>query len=319
MLSRVAENLYWLGRYLERAENMARIAAVNYKASVEEHTADEDEAMLWDALVRAIGTEDAYAEARALTPDLAPGDWLIFSHENAGSLRSTIARARGLARELREHISREVFEEINLLYLASSEADPQHGLRPYTATVQRGVAATFGLYDNTVLFDEGREWFRCGMFIERADMTSRIIDAKYYMLLPSLADVDGPLDRYRWLAILRSASAHEAFRKRYRGSIRGQRVAELLILDASFPRSLRFCVSALGRHFGLATSGAPRMHSLPVTRELAILDLDLGSTGIAEIMRSGLHEFLGEFQGRINHVHNSAMNDILRALPASMP
>ncbi len=319
MLSRVAENLYWLGRYLERAENMARIAAVNYKASVEEHADDEDEAMLWDALVRAIGTQAAYAEARAVSPNLAPGEWLIFSRENPGSLRSTIARARGLARELREHISREVFEEINLLYLASNEADSTHGLRPYTATVQRGVAATFGLYDNTVLYDEGREWFRCGMYIERADMTSRTIDAKYYMLFPSLADVDGPLDRYRWLAILRSASAHEAFRKRYRGSIRGQRVAELLILDSSFPRSLRFCVSALGRHFGLATSGAPRMHSLPVTRELAILDLDLGSTGIAEIMRTGLHEFLGEFQGRINRVHNSTMSDILRALPASMP
>lgn len=319
MLSRVAENLYWLGRYLERAENIARIAAVNYKASVEEHAEDEDDAVLWDALIRAIGTEEAYVEERAAHPGLAPGEWLIFSHENAGSLRSTIAHARGLARELREHISREVFEEINLLYLASSEADPSQGLRPYTATVQRGVAATFGLYDNTVLYDEGREWLRCGMFIERADMTSRIIDAKYYMLLPSIADVDGPLDRYRWLAILRSASAHEAFRKRYRGSIRATRVAELLLLDATFPRSLRFCVAALVRHFGLATAGGPRMHSLPVTRELALLDLDLGSTGIAEIMQDGLHEFLGEFQGRLNHVHGCMMNDILRALPASMP
>ena len=319
MLSRVAENLYWLGRYLERAENMARIAAVNYKASVEERADDEDEAVQWDALVRAIGTDAAYAQAQAVTPDLAPGDWLLFAHENPGSLRSTIARARGLARELREHLSREVFEEINLLYLASMEADPARGLRPYTATVQRGVAATFGLYDNTVLFDEGREWFRCGMFIERADMTSRIIDAKYYMLLPSIADVDGPLDRYRWLAILRSASAHEAFRKRYRGSIRGTRVAELLILDAAFPRSLRFCIAALGRHFGLATAGGPRMHALPVTRELALLDLDLGSTGISEIMQTGLHEFLKEFQGRVNHVHTCMMNDILRALPASMP
>lgn len=319
MLSRVAENLYWLGRYLERAENMARIAAVNYRASFEERAAGEDEAVQWDALVHAIGSDEGYLEARAARPDLQPGEWLLFSAENPGSLRSTVGRARGLARELREHISREVFEEINLLYLASNEADPRRGLRPYTATVQRGVAATFGLYDNTVLYDEGREWFRCGMYIERADMTSRIIDAKYYMLLPSIADVDGPLDRYGWLAILRSASAHEAFRKRYRGSIRGERVAELLILDAAFPRSLRFCVSALGRHFGLATAGAPRMHSLPVTRELALLDLDLGSTGIGEVMRTGLHEFLGEFQGRVNRVHNSTMNDILRALPASMP
>ena len=201
-----------------------------------------------------------------------------------------------------------MFEEINLLYLASTDAEASQGLRPYTAMVQRDVAATIGLYDNTVLFDEGREWLHCGMFIERADMTSRIIDAKYYMLLPSLADVDGPLDRYHWLAILRSASAHEAFRKRYRGSIRASRVAELLMLDPAFPRSLRFCVTARERHYKLATAGAPRMRALPVTRELALLDLELGSTSTENIMHDGLHEFLREFQSRLNRVHSSIMD-----------
>ncbi len=319
MLSRVAENLYWLGRYLERAENVARLAAVNYRASVEERSPDEDEAVLWDALVQAIGSDAAYAEAAGSERDLSSGEWLIFSARNPGSLVSTITRARGLARELREHISREVFEEINLLYLASDESAASRGLRSYTATVQRGVAATMGLYDNTVLFDEGGEWLRCGMFIERADMTSRIIDAKYYMLLPSLADVDGPLDRYHWLAILRSASAHEAFRKRYRGSIRGTRVAELLMLDSAFPRSLRFCVSALERHYKLATAGTPRMRALPVARELALMDLELGSTSTGDIMTSGLHEFLREFQVRVNRVHTTITDEIFHAVPASMP
>ena len=93
----------------------------------------------------------------------------------------------------------------------------------------------------------------------------------------------------------------------------------MLILDAGFPRSLRFCVGALERNFGLATTSTPRMHALPVARELALLGLDLGSTNIGEIMRGGLHEFLGEFQGRLNRVHSLAMNEILRALPASMP
>ncbi len=319
MLSRVAENLYWLGRYLERAENMARIAAVNYRASVEERSPDEDEAVLWDALIRAIGSNAAYRAAAESEGELAPGQWLIFSPRNPGSLRSTIGRARGLARELREHISREVFEEINQLYLASSDSAPSRGLRSYTALVQRGIAATIGLYDNTVLFDEGREWLRCGMFIERADMTSRIIDAKYYMLLPSLADVDGPLDRYHWLAILRSASAHEAFRKRYHGSIQGPRVAELLMLDSAFPRSLRFCVTALERHYKLATAGTPRMRALPVARELALLDLELSSTSTDDIIRDGLHEFLREFQARLNRIHSSVMDDILHAVPASAP
>ena len=318
MLSRVAENLYWLGRYLERAENVARMAAVNYNTSVEQRAGGGDDANLWDALVAALGAEDAYAAAREANPGIVPGDWLIFGEDNPNSLRADVTQARTLARELRDHISREVFEEINLLYLSTSRASMEAGLRPFTASVQRSVAATIGLYDNTVLMDEGREWFRCGLFIERADMTSRIIDAKYFILLPSPADVGGPLDRYQWMAILRSASAHEADRKRYRGAITGDRVAELLMFDQGFPRSLRFCVAALDRHYGLATAHTPRLQALPAARELALLDLDLSAASTRDVLGLGLHEFLDEFQVRLQRVHDAIAEHILRALPRSV-
>lgn len=317
MLSRVAENLYWLGRYLERAENVARMAEVNYNASVEQRAAGGDDSQLWTALVRALDAEEEYAAAVTATPDLSPGDWLIFSESNPNSLRSTVTLARSLARELREHISREVFEEINLLYLSATRAPYTAGMRPFTASVKRTVAAIVGLFDNTVLLNEGREWLRCGLFIERADMTSRIVDAKYFILLPSPADVGGTLDTYQWMGILRSASALEAFRKRYRGAITGKRVAELLMLDDDFPRSLRFCVSTFTRHFERATEATPRQQALPAARELALLELDLGAADAEEVVEAGLHEFLDEFQARLARVHDAMRDGIFRAVPTA--
>lgn len=317
MLSRVAENLYWLGRYLERAENVARMAEVNYNASVEQRAAGGDDAELWAALIGALDAEEEYAAAVAATPGLSPGDWLIFSEANPNSLRSTVSLARSLARELREHLSREVFEEINLLYLSAVRAPHTAGVRPFTASVKRTVAAIVGLFDNTVLLNEGREWLRCGLFIERADMTSRIVDAKYFILLPSPEDVGGTLDTYQWMGILRSASALEAYRKRYRGAITGIHVAELLMLDDDFPRSLRFCVSAFTRHFERATEATPPQQALLAAQELALLRLELGATSAEVVVHDGLHEFIDEFQTRLGSVHDAIVGRIFRAVPAA--
>ncbi len=317
MLSRVAENLYWLGRYLERAENVARMAEVNYNASVEQRAAGGEDAELWTALIGALDAEAEYAEAAAATPGLSLGDWLIFSDANPNSLRSTVSLARSLARELRDHISREVFEEINLLYLSAAREPYTAGMRPFTASVKRTVAATVGLFDNTVLLDEGREWLRCGLFIERADMTSRIVDAKYFILLPSPQDVGGTLDTYQWMGILRSASALEAFRKRYRGAITGVHVAELLMLDDDFPRSLRFCVASLSMHFERATEATPRQQALLAAQELALLQLELGATSAEVVVRDGLHEFIDEFQVRLGGVHDAIVDGIFHTVPAA--
>jgi len=317
MLSRVAENLYWLGRYLERAENVARMAEVNYNASVEQRADGGEDAELWSALLGALDAREAFEAAHRTDPTLSPGHWLIFSEANPASLRSTVGLARSLARELREHVSREVFEEINLLYLSAARAPHATGMRPFTASVKRTVAAIIGLFDNTVLLNEGREWLRCGLFIERADMTSRIVDAKYFILLPSPQDVGGTLDTYQWMGILRSASALEAFRKRYRGAITGVHVAELLMLDEDFPRSLRFCVAALARHFERATEATPRAQALPAARELAVLQLELGAAYAAEIVESGLHEFLDEFQVGLGRIHHAMTDGMFRASPVA--
>src|SRR5690606_5495172 len=232
------------------------------------------------------------------------------------SLVSTIARARALARETREYLSREVFEEINRLYLSTSRASTQHQALPALyANVKRSVAAILGMFDNTVVLSEGREWFRVGLFLERADMTARIIDAKYFVLLPTVQDVGGPIDRYQWMAVLRSASALEAFRKEHRGPVTGPRVVSMLMFDRNFPRSLAFSVAALRRHFERATRDTPDTRVIRAAREVALIELDLRAANAADVIHTNLHQFLDEYETRLNTIDRALAEDIFRASP----
>ena len=333
MLARTAENLYWLGRYLERADNVARLADVNLAASTEQIAGTAADA--WEAVIATLGAQEAYEAAQAQVQSqqgqhqqqavalsgssavLSPAEFLIFSPQYPNSLVSTIGRARSLARESREYLSREVFEEINRLYLSTARASTQQQALPALyANVKRSVAAILGMFDNTVVLTEGREWFRVGLFLERADMTARIIDTKYFVLLPSLHDVGGPIDRYQWIAVLRSASALEAFRKEHRGPVTGRRVVSMLMFDRNFPRSLAFSVAALRRHFERATAETPDRRVVRAAREAALIELDLRSANADNVVSSGLHEFLDEYEARLNAIDLALQEDIFRARPA---
>jgi uncharacterized alpha-E superfamily protein len=320
MLSRTAENLYWLGRYLERAENVARMVDVEYHAEIEAGAISGETGNTWDALITATGAHDLYAEANANSASedgIQPGDFLVLSIDNPNSIRSVVTNARNLARGLREFISREIWSEINGLYLVLSRRYhlEQAEVFDICNTIKRSIETVFGLYDNTVLLEEGREWFRGGAYIERADMTSRILDAKYHILLPDVADVGGPLDRFQWAAILRSASAWEAFRKTTRGTVSAPRVTELLIHNPQFPRSLIFCLMALLRHYKNATAASPPPMRAPAERAITLLQLDVAGVTTADIVESGLHEFLDEFQKRLIDIDAALSESIFRALP----
>ncbi len=320
MLSRVAENLYWLGRDLERVENIARMAEVSHAVAIE--TGGENgEQQAWDAVLAATGSLELYAAASEDDPLLTPAEFLLLSSANPNSLRRTLVIARTLARELREQLSREVWEEVNSIYLdvyatRSDFSDFRNGMHAFCDQVRSGVASILGLFDNTVLMDEGRDWFRCGVYLERADMTSRIVDTKYFVLLPSSQDVGGAVDRAQWVSVLRSASAWQAFRMTHRGAITGPRVATMLVRSEQFPRSLYFCVRAFRRHFEAATDHTPATQTLNVARELALLDLDLRSIDEAALVRQGLHEFMDGFQGRLIDVDRLIHEHIFRVVPS---
>jgi len=353
MLARTAENLYWLGRFLERAENVARLADVNLQVSTELVPGGSGEA--WDAVIATLGAREAYDAARAevearaaaysqaygqsqtmsqatgqymgqsqgyagntmaARPALSPADFLIYSNEYSGSLRSTVTLARNLARETREYLSREVFEEINRLYLTMNRAVTEDQPLPVIySNVKRSVSAILGMFDNTVVLSEGREWFRCGIFLERADMTARIIDTKYFVLLPRVEDIGGPLDRYQWMAVLRSASALEAFRKQQRGAVTGPRVVAMRMFDQDFPRSLAFSVAALRRHFERATEATPDARAIRAAREVMMLELDLRAANAADVITHGLHDFLDEYEARLNAIDTALAEDIFRVRP----
>lgn len=319
MLSRVAENLYWLGRNLERAENISRMAEVSYFASVEAGGLDADP-QLWDAVITATGAHARFEEARQADPLVSPGEFLLLSTENPNSLRSTLNYARRLARGLREHLSGDVWEEINRIYLEVRRAGPVGGsdMAEFYDSVRRSIAAIFGLFDNTVQLDEGRDWFRCGIFIERADMTSRIIDAKSYVVLPAGQEVGGSIDRVQWTSVLRSAGARQAFRMTHRAPPSGPAVAAMLVLSERFPRSLRFCVRAFRRHYEGATALTPPAVSVHVSRELALLDLDLASLDERRLIDERLHDFLDTFQARLSGIDEHLHGQIFRLIPSSV-
>ncbi len=311
MLSRVAENLYWLGRYLERAENIARMARVEHEVSLE--SGQE----IWHSLVSTTASNQLFWDTLAESPDLTHSEFLIYSMKNPASLRSTLVRARELARGLREHISREAWEEINALYLflAMRKEYIAHDIHEFCTETQRRTQTILGLYDNTVLRDEGREWFRCGMYLERADMTSRIIDAKYHILLPGGDSVGGPFDRFQWMAVLRSASAREAYRRMGNSEVDGIRVAQLLVFSQEFPRSLAFCVQALLRHYQQGAAEAPKRRRAAAERGIALLNLDIGAMDMEQLISEGLHEFLDSLQQRLIEIDRAITDDIFRAVP----
>ncbi|MYB21721.1 MAG: alpha-E domain-containing protein [Chloroflexi bacterium] len=312
MLSRVAENLFWLGRYLERAENIARMARVEHEVSLE--SGQE----IWHSLVSTTASNQLFWDTLADSPDLTHSEFLIYSMQNPASLRATLVRARELARGLREHISREVWEEINALYLylALRKEYIASDIQQFCTETQRRTQTILGLYDNTVLRDEGREWFRCGMYLERADMTSRIIDAKYHILLPRGDSVGGPFDRFQWMAVLRSASAREAYWRMGNSEVDGIIVAQLLVFSQEFPRSLAFCVQALQRHFHQATGQTPKRRRAGAERGITLLHLDIGARDMDQLIDEGLHEFIDDFQQRLIDIDRSITDDIFRAEPS---
>ena len=319
MLSRVAENLYWLGRNLERVENISRMAEVSYFASVEAGGLDADP-QIWDAVITATGGHARFEEAQEAHPNVSPSEFLLLSTDNPNSLRSTLNYARNLARQLREHLSGDVWEEINRLYLEVRRAGPVGGsdMAEFYDSVRRSIAAIFGLFDNTVQLDEGRDWFRCGIFMERADMTSRIIDAKSYVVLPSGQEVGGSIDRVQWTSVLRSAGARQAFRMTHRAPPSGPAVAAMLVLSERFPRSLRFCIRAFRRHYEGATALTPPAAAVHVSRELALLDLDLSSLDERRLTDERLHDFLDTFQARLIGIDEHLHEQIFRLIPVSV-
>jgi uncharacterized alpha-E superfamily protein len=307
MLSRVADSLYWLSRYIERAENTARILDVNLQVTLDsDHRGAEDEKRDWQPILATLEDQTLFNSLHNATNAETVCAFVTFAPENPGSICSCVARARENARTVREYISSEMWERVNSLYLwlISPEARRLYeasGIDFYRRIVDYSHQF-HGTTNATLTHGEGWHFLQFGKYIERADSSSRILDLKYHILLPSGEDVGGTIDTVQWQAVLKSCSGLEAYRKLHRGQVNPWSVAEFIILHDTFPRSIRFCADGLDSALH-RISGCGRDHfSNQAERLSGRLVSDLNYATIGEILKFGLHEYLDGIQGRLNKI-----------------
>jgi uncharacterized alpha-E superfamily protein len=296
MLSRTADNLYWLSRYVERAEYLARILDATQRLSALPlaYVGTSNE---WESAVATAGCASAFYKIYDEANEDNVTDFLAFSTVNHSSIRSCFEQARHNARAVRTALTMEMWDAINGTWLelkrygngASSRDELSHFLR----WVQESSLRYDGSAYRTMLRNDAYWFSRLGVFVERADNTARILDVKYHLLLPENERIGGPLDYFQWAAILRSVSALTAYHWVYRESLKPWLVADLLILKDEMPRSLGACYQEIVRNLDEIATAYGRQG--PAQRQARGIRTRLQNSRMDGIFQRGLHEFIGEF------------------------
>jgi uncharacterized alpha-E superfamily protein len=301
MLSRVADSIYWLNRYIERAENIARFVDVNLNLLLDSPPGVEQQ---WEPLIRTTGDLTLFKERYGEPTIDNVIQFLAFDKDYANSILSCLTAARENARSVREIISSEMWEQVNTFYHQVKDTVSTHHLSnwpDFFAQVKLSSHLFAGVMDATMSHNEAWHFGQLGRLIERADKTARILDVKYFILLPSVQDIGTALDELQWIALLKSASAYEMYRK-CQHRISPQTVVSFLVLDREFPRSIQFCLLQAEASLHHITGTTAGMWTNPAERTLGKLRSELDFITIEEIIQSGLHEFLDQIQSQLNLV-----------------
>lgn len=314
MLSRVANSIYWMSRYLERAENVARFIDVNLNLTLD---LGEGVRQQWEPLVAISGDLETFGTRyRNATRDSVLR-FLAFDLENPNSIASCLRSARENARTIREILPTELWEELNKIYLAVRGTDPDAVVdQPHELLmlVKNGSHLIVGLAEASMSHGEGWHFAQMGRLLERADKTSRILDVKYFILLPSASEVGTPVDLIQWSALLKSASAFQMYH-RSRGRITPAQIADFLILDRAFPRSMHFCLIHAENSLTRIT-GSPRGRGTTTAeQQLSRLGSQFDFAYIDDIIEEGLHEFIDRFQTRLNLVDDAIFETFFAVRP----
>lgn len=301
LLGRTANGLFWMHRYIERAENMARIVDAGLRMAL---TKTSDAPEEWSSVVVSAGVEDAFkAKHDAFTAETV-SDFILRDRDNVSSVMSCIETARSNARMVRTALTREAWEAVNeaWMVLGNSLARPvpESELPPVLDQIKRLTALIRGAFHGTMLRNEIFDFARIGTFIERADNTARILDVKYYVLLPSISYVGTTLDNYQWESILRSVSAHRSYRWVYDVDYRPANIADYLILNGRMPRSLHFSYRNIVDNLGFLQEDYGLGHPCQTTAQKTLSTLK--GNNISQIFEFGLHEFLTGFIVQNNRV-----------------
>jgi uncharacterized alpha-E superfamily protein len=300
MLSRTADNLYWIARYIERAETMARLLEVGSRIALlpSSGTGYRSE---WDSLLQASGTAIGFDRKYGDPVQRNIESYLFFDRDNPSSVASCLFRARENARIVRTALTTQVWDAINTAFqeLRDLERRPRSELElsQLTEWTMRHAAMLRGAIDATLLRNDGWDFLNLGYCLERADNTARLMDVKYYVLLPGIEYVGSGLDNYQWTTLLRAMSAHRAFHWAYGGEVTARKIAHFLILNPQCPRSLIACVHGLNTHLDRLARGYGR-NTDAQTKARAVL-AELADGTVEGVFDEGMHEFLTRFIGEI--------------------
>jgi len=324
MLARLAENLFWAGRYVERAEDTARMVDVTYHTLLESSSVEVSQS--WMQLLDVLSARSAFGD-RAPEP-AAVMRFLVLDPDHDGSITACVARARENVRSVRELVSSELWEAVNDLYLAMRSRDLAHELtdQPHGlfSFVRRSSMTIYGVASETMPRDEGWRFMALGRLLERAEMTCRLLEVRYPQLerlaeasrRPATSTDERPrgadrVDFHHWIAVLKSASAFEAYRRRYRASMDPVDVAEFLLLAPDLPRSVLYCLLAASAQVDELCGGV----SSPAARRLGRVTASLQYRDVSELFDIGLHEFLDQVQVEIGLVTEAVAAEFFRHHP----
>ena len=309
MLSRVASSIYWTARYLERAENVARFLAVNDDltlSATSDNSNNHDSDNMWLPLIQTSGDYESFSEHYDQVDRESVIAFLSFDRFSTNSILSCVRLARENARSVRESISHDMWQAMNELYLdvleASNVRDMQDAaIADFVDRVKSGCTLVQGVTSATLSRNEAWNWWRIGSMIERADKTSRILDVKYFFLLPSVRDVGGNRDRLQWISLLNSASALQMFQQTG-WELEPSAVARFLLFDPRFPRSLLYCINVADDSLHVITGQRSGTYSNAAEQTLGKIRAELSYADIEHVIADGLHEYLDSLQQAFNHI-----------------
>lgn len=308
MLSRVANYLYWMSRYIERAENIARIVDVNLQLLLDFRNLDEARfTKHWLSIVQTTGDEKQFFELHKRATGQAVTEFLVFQVENPNSIVSSICQARENARMVRDQITIELWEELNRLYWFVRTLQARQAWKEspsdFFQQIKAGSLHLIGLTFATLIRNEGWWFMQVGQLLERADQTSRILDLRYDTLPAKGAPATiSQTDVLEWSAILRSCSAWDAYKSLLGAEVNPALVAEFLLLNEDFPRSVRFCVHEMNHALRKISGVADGRFSNNAEKLAGRLLAELQFGTIEEIFGCGLHLYLDQLQSKLNEI-----------------
>lgn len=297
MLSRVADALFWMSRYLERAEQTARLLNVCFHLELDLHGVGAGPHELhWTSLAATLRQHVPASHLESSLPQAALSDWLMFRTDNPDSILSCVASARANARNIRSSIHPAPWRELNKLYWQLNDVEFRDRAREsphdFLNAVECGNCLFQGICDAMCNHDEGWQFLQLGKFIERADTTLRILDIQYHLLTDQASPLDLPLTNLEWAAVLRGCQSYDAYQRLHGGRIEPESVVAFLLLHSDSPRSVRFCLDAAARALTAIEELGPRRGLSKPERILGLMRSDLEYRDIDQILQAPLHVFL---------------------------